>query len=112
MYVLVLVLNRTECVNKILESLLKIGIKGATVLDSKGMGQAFMECESPVFGGLRSLIFNQCRPSNQTLFSVVESKEKVELAIAEIEKITGSLGKPGTGVVFALPLEIVKGITL
>lgn len=112
MYLLFLVLNKTECLNRILESFLKIGIKGATVVDSIGMGQAFRECESPVIGGLRSLVFNQCRPSNKTIFSVVESKEKVELAIGEIEKIIGPLGKPGTGILFAFPLDIVKGLTL
>jgi nitrogen regulatory protein P-II 1 len=110
MFLLVLVLNRKECLNRILAKFLDIGIKGATILDSRGMGQAFMECDIPVVGGLRSLIYDQCRPNNNTIFSVVESKEKVEDAIAEIEAIIGNLGKPGTGIAFTLPLERVKGL--
>ncbi|MDO9536114.1 MAG: hypothetical protein Q7J85_12485 [Bacillota bacterium] len=79
-------------------------------MDSRGMGQAFMECESPIVGGLRSLLYDQCRPSNNTIFSVVESKEKAEEAIKEIENIIGSLGKPGTGIAFTLSLESVIGL--
>ncbi|MGI6317427.1 MAG: P-II family nitrogen regulator [Dethiobacteria bacterium] len=111
MFLLVLVLNRRECLNKILEKYLEIGIKGATILDSKGMGRAFMEGDSPVVGGLRNLIYNQSRPGNNTVFSVVESKEKIDEAIREIESVIGSLGEPGTGIVFTLPLERVKGLT-
>ncbi len=110
MLLLVLVLNRKECLNRILTSFMEIGIKGATILDSRGMGQAFMECESPVVGGLRSLIYDQCRPSNNTIFSVVESQEKADKAIMEIEKIIGDLGKPGTGIAFTIPLGKVKGL--
>jgi len=112
MYLVVIVLNKTESLNQILQKFLDIGIRGATVLDSKGMGQAFSECDNPVFGGLRSLIYNQCRPSNNTLFSVVESKEKAEEAIKSVEQIIGDLGKPGSGIAFSIALDFVKGFTL
>lgn len=110
MFLLVVVLNRKECLNNILKRFVEIGIKGATILESRGMGQAFMECESPVVGGLRNLIYDQCRPSNNTLFAVVENQEKADLAIREIEKIVGDLGKPGTGIAFTIPLGKVKGL--
>ena len=37
MQVLTLVLNRTECLEELLEALLKSGIHGGTVVDSTGM---------------------------------------------------------------------------
>lgn len=109
MYLFVLVLNQKEQLNKILEKFMEIGIAGATVLDSKGLGQAVMECESPVVGGLRNLLYNQCRPTNNTLFSVVENRETINQAIVEVEKIIGPLGEPGTGIAFTISLDFVKG---
>ncbi|NLC10700.1 MAG: hypothetical protein GX767_00415 [Firmicutes bacterium] len=111
MYLFVLVLNKTEKLNKILEKFVDIGIRGATVLDSKGMGETIMECESPVVGGLRKLIFNQCRSQNNTIFSVVESLDKADAAVKEVEKIIGSLDEPGTGIYFVISLEKVKGVS-
>ena len=111
MYLMVIVINKRETVNKILEMFYKIGVTGATVFDSRGMGQTFMDCESPVVGGLRSLIYDQCRPSNNTILSVVESLEKYEEAIGEVEKITGSFDEPGTGIACAFPLARLKGLS-
>jgi len=110
MYILQLVLNKKEYLNKVLEAFHKAGISGATILESKGMGSSFLECESPVVGGLRSLIYNECRPNNSTIFSVVESVEKAEEVIAETEKIVGSLEEEGAGIAFILPVEKVKGL--
>lgn len=109
MYLMVIVINKTETVNKILEMFFNIGIRGATIFDSRGMGQTFMDCESPVVGGLRSLIYDQCRPNNTTILSVLESLDQYDQAIREVEKITGSFNEPGTGIALAFPLVRLKG---
>lgn len=110
MFLLVFVLNKTEKLNEILQRFLEIGIKGATVLDSKGMGETFLECDDFIIGGLRKMIYNDCRATNKTVFSVVNSKESAENAIREIEAIAGSLEEPGTGIAFTINLESVKGM--
>lgn len=110
MYLMILVINKKETVNNILEMFLKIGISGATLLESKGMGQKFMDCESPVVGGLRTLIYDQCRPGNNVIISVVDSLETYEHAVKEVEKITGSFNEPGTGLACAFPLARVNGL--
>ena len=38
MHILFLVLNKTEYLDDILSAFVKIGIKGATIIDSQGMG--------------------------------------------------------------------------
>jgi len=111
MYLIVFVLNRTEHLNEILEKLVEIGIRGATILDSKGMGQTFMECESPIVGGLRKMFIEQCRSNNVTVFSVVESRSRVDVVVKEIEKFAGDLRQPGTGIVFTIALDCVKGLS-
>lgn len=105
-----LILNRQENLDPVLEGLMKVGVSGATILDSKGMGQEILNCESPVVGGLRQLIYEQCRPYNKTVIAVIESEEAVERTITEVEKTTGDLSQPGTGVLFVLPLYRVKGV--
>ena len=111
MYLLVFVLNKDEYLNQVLEYFVEIGIKGATILDSKGMGRTFMSNHDiPVVGGIRKLIFFQSRPSNKTIFSVIESKEKAVEAMELIEQKIGSLKNPGAGIAFILPLEMVKGL--
>ncbi len=110
MYLFVLVLNKKELLNKVMETFLEVGIKQATILDSKGMGETIMECEIPLVGGLRQLIYNQCRSDNHTIFSVVDSLKKVDDATNAIEKICGNLSEPGTGIAFALSLDFVKGL--
>jgi len=111
LYLMVIVINKTETVNEILEMFYNIGIRGATIFDSRGMGQTFMDCESPVVGGLRSLIYDQCRPNNITILSVVESLEQYDRAVQEVEKITGSFDEPGTGIACVFPLARLKGFS-
>jgi len=50
------------------------------------------------------------RPYNKTIFAVVENESKVDEAIAVVEEICGSLDKPGTGLLFTLPVTRVRGL--
>ena len=80
MYALFIVLNDVNQLDEILERFVKVGVKGATVLDSQGMGGAMVHGAGrslPLFGSLRSLM-DSARPYNKTIFSVLESEEMVE----------------------------------
>ena len=107
MYLMVLVLNKTEHLEEILENLYEIGINGATVIDSSGMGRTICD-HVPVVGGLRNL-FNDCRPGNKTIFSVIKYEETINKALKVIESVTGDLNIAGKGIFFTLPLHQVKG---
>ena len=107
MYLMVLVLNKNECLEEILEKLYSVGVAGATVIDSSGMGKTL--CENvPMFGGFRSL-FNECRPSNKTIFSVIKDQNTIRKATDAIEEVIGNLDTAGTGILFTFPLHQVKG---
>jgi len=45
MYLFVLVLNRVELLEEILERLLRAGIPGATIIDSTGMGRTLVQAD-------------------------------------------------------------------
>jgi nitrogen regulatory protein P-II 1 len=107
MKLLVAVINHVEQVDDILAGFIELGITGATVVNSEGMGHVLSH-DVPIFAGLRSLI-SRSRPTNQTLFSVID-EDKVDAAIGLIQEVCGSLDSPGAGIVFTLPVSRVVGL--
>lgn len=110
MQVVMLVLNKTECLEELLEALLENGIHGGTVLDSTGMMRVIDQSgdDLPMFGAFRQL-FDPGRKSSKTLVMVLEDAE-VEIARRVIGKVTGGLDKPDTGILFAMPALFVEGL--
>ena len=107
MQLLVAVINHGEKLDDVLAGFVELGITGATILSSEGMGRVLSH-DVPIFAGVRALSARS-RPSNQTLFSVVDD-EKVDAAIALIQEVCGSLDSPGAGIVFTLPVTRVVGL--
>ena len=107
MQLLIAVINHVEQVDDILAGFVELGITGATVVNSEGMGHVLSH-DVPIFAGLRSLTARS-RPSNQTLFSVV-ADDKVDAAIALMQEVCGSLETPGAGIAFTIPVSRVVGL--
>ena len=99
--------NDPEKLDEILSGYLEIGITGATIINSEGMGRVLSH-DIPIFAGLQTLI-TRSRPQNRTIFSVVE-EEKVEQALALLQEVCGDLSAPATGIAFTLPLDRVVGL--
>ena len=108
MQLLVAVINHEEKLDDVLAGFVELGITGATIVSSEGMGHVLSH-DVPIFAGLRSLTA-RTRPSNQTVFSVI-ADDKVDAAIALIQEVCGSLEAPGVGIVFALPVSRVVGLS-
>jgi len=104
---MVFVLNREEELEEILSGFLEIGIAGATIIDSMGMGR-ILAYDIPIFAGLRGMLSGG-RPHNKTIFSVLPDKGTYDQAAELIEDICGSLEDPGNGILFAIPLRDVRG---
>jgi len=107
MKLIIIILNKEEHLDELLEGLVGLDVRGATIIDSVGMGQIIAH-DLPVFGGLRSLI-SGARPYNKMILSVV-SVEQVEPITEVFEQICGSLDEPGTGLIFTLPVDFIKGM--
>jgi nitrogen regulatory protein PII len=107
MQLLIAVVNEPEKVDEILSGFLELGITGATVLNSEGMGRVLSH-DIPIFAGLQTLI-SRSRPQNRTIFSVIED-EKVDPAIALLQEVCGDLTAPATGIAFTFPLDRVVGL--
>jgi len=109
MELLVCVINREEELERILAGFVELEITGATVISSEGMGRFVSNGELPVLAGLQSVI-DAARPQNTTVFSIVQDPEKLEAAVHMIEQICGDMGKPGTGIVFTVPVSRAFGL--
>ena len=108
MQLLIAVINAEEKLDEILSAFLEVGITGATLIDSEGMGRVVSR-DVPIFAGLEALAAHS-RPRNQTIFSVVKEEEKVEQVIVLLQEICGSLENPATGIVFTVPVTRAVGL--
>ena len=109
MQVFVFVLNRTEHLESLLQAFSDHGLRGATVLDSKGMARILhTEDEMPIFYGLRAILEPE-RRSSKTIFMVLKD-EQVDIARKVVNAVTGGLDVPDSGIMFALPLTMVEGL--
>lgn len=107
MQLAILILNKEELLESFLEGLLEIGISGATIIDSIGMGH-ILSTEVPIFAGLK-FMFNGSRPYNKTIFTAIK-EEKVEPLKELIENTLGPLSENGNGILFFIPLSGVVGL--
>jgi nitrogen regulatory protein P-II 1 len=104
---LIAVINQEERMEEILSGFLEIGITGATLINTEGMGR-LLASEVPIFAGLQALA-GRTRPRNQTLFSVLDD-DKVDRALALLQEVCGDFAQPATGIVVTLPVNRVLGL--
>lgn len=110
MKLLVLVLNKVELLDELLEGFAKERISGATILNSLGMAHELYQSgyeDDSFLGSLRALLEPEHEES-RTVFAVLK-EEEVDKAIRVIEGVVGDLSQPDTGIVFTLPVDFIKG---
>lgn len=111
MYMFILVLNKEECLEPILEAMLEKGLSGATVLESTGMMRVLdgdNNVDLPMLGLLRHF-YSPERKTSKTMFTLIE-EDKIDVLRKIINEKTGGLNKPDTGIAFAVPTTFVEGL--
>jgi len=104
MKLLVVVIDDKSRLVDLLDRFYDIGVGGATVIDTTGMGH-----HVPLFARFGE-IADPKEGQNRTIFSVM-CDELVEDAIEVVEEIVGDLSQPETGLVFILPVDFARGIS-
>jgi nitrogen regulatory protein P-II 1 len=102
----VLVVKETRFLDDILTGFVDIGVHGATVVDSRGMGQ-ILTAEVPIFAGLRDLMPGG-NIGSHLILSVMDEKQ-VDKAIQLVEETCGSFSEEGIGVIFTVPVRRFYG---
>lgn len=108
MKLLVLILNKVEELEHLLEKMERSGIRGATILSSRGMAMALENYMDGSFLGSLRAVMEPAREENRTILMAL-SEEKVPVALSVISEVI-DLDAPNTGVVFTLPIDFIKGI--
>ncbi len=107
MKLLVLVLNKEEFTEQVLERFVDLGVPGATIIDTVGMGRVLSQ-EIPIFAGFVDMMAG-ARPSNKTIFAIVDDADAADIARG-VEEVVGSFDEPGTGIIFSVPVDFALGI--
>ena len=102
MKLVVIFLNKIEYLEDLLSAFLEIGVSGATVLNSVGMGHIISE-HIPIFAGLQDA-FAGSSPSNRTILTVVEN-EMVEKIAEVVEDVCSSHDEPSPAFMFSVSVD-------
>ena len=107
MKLVIIFLNRVEYLEELLTAFLEIGVSGATVLNSVGMGRIVSE-NIPIFAGLQDT-FVGSSPENKTILVVVK-EEIVDKMGDVVQDVCGNFENPGSGIMVSVPLDKVLGL--
>ena len=107
MKLLVVIINDRSKLTALLDRYYELGIKGATVIDSQGMGHLIAD-HVPFFTRFAELN-DQKESASNTIFSVIKDDSLLNDAIEAVEEVVGDLNESNTGVLFVLPIEYAKG---
>lgn len=112
MQLLLIVINKVEKLDELLEAFLDKGFSGATIISSTGMvSELGKHMENfPIVASL-SYIIDLERQENKTIFMALKD-EQVEPAKKIVRDIIGDLSKPDTAVLFTLPILTAEGIEI
>ena len=108
MHLLVCVLDREDHLDAVLSGFVDLGVTGATLIKSEGMGRVLTDL--PVFAGLQSLLA-QARPQNTTVLSVIKDPALLEAVVNHVRAVCDDLEEPGTGILFTIALDQVVGLS-
>jgi nitrogen regulatory protein P-II 1 len=110
MYLLMVILDKAYHLDQILAKFPEIGITGATIIESMGVGAGTLfGTDAPVIANLRQIFDNDRLTFNHTLISVIEDEQVLNNAMREIADIVGGFDKPNTGIMFSVKLDQVFG---
>jgi hypothetical protein len=111
MFMVMLVIDDPHHLDAVLDAWEAIGINGATIIESTGINR---RRRAHLVGATFMSGINRLTESDDeghyTLFAIVPSMEVAAGSLSAVERITGSLDKPDTGVFAAWSLELVKGV--
>ena len=108
-HLLVVILYKTSQLPDLLEAWHTVNVPGITVLNSAGGYRTRNWLHQAGFGAIGEL-FSSEDVRSKTLLSVIEDDDLLEQAIIEAERVIGDFYRPGSGLLFVLPVTRAVGI--
>ncbi|MDY0211064.1 MAG: hypothetical protein RBQ91_06660 [Acholeplasma sp.] len=107
MEVLFIVLNDLNYLDDIFAKFVELEVRGATILDSKGMARAIMDNEGLNFllSGPFQRSLDEEQKNSKTIFTVIPEAKKVEEVVNAVRKIVEASKKQVIGFMFTIPVS-------
>ncbi len=102
----IIILSEPELVDDLLTGFLDIGVPGATVLESKGMGSIIKQ-EMPIFAGLASLFSEQ---TGSRMIMSVMPESVIESMFELVEEMVGQVDEDNSAICVTLPVDELRSI--
>lgn len=109
MKLLIIVLNKIECLERLITSFGNNQIPGATIIDSRGMAQELEQFSDMDFMFSLRMLINPAHKENKTIFMAVPD-ELVPKISHIVNEVTGGLDQPDTGILFTVPIDHIEGL--
>ena len=108
MKLMVIILNKVEALEYLLEGLSAAGIGGATIIESSGLAMTLSKLDSSILSASIRALFSGDE-DNKTILSVIRN-DQLDLARRVIYNTVGDLSLPNTGIMFTVPIDFAEGI--
>lgn len=112
MQLLILILQNSRHMDKVLNAMLAAGIRGGSLLECEGVLQAIGHNSvepPPIFGSLRQYLNPERGDMNKVLLSAL-SDEEIEKVRKIVRDVTGGLDKANTGILMTVPILTIEGL--
>lgn len=110
-FLVVFVLDDPDQCSNLLDAWENAGIRGVTILESSGLGRvrkAGIRDDLPLMPSL-SDIFKNSETRHRTLFTIVNSQEKIDAIAKATQAVVGDLENENTGLLFTVPVSEIFG---
>ena len=108
MKLMVIILNKVDALEYLLEGLSAAGIGGATIIESSGLAMTLSKLDSNFLSASIRALFSGDE-DNKTIISVIKN-DQLDLARRVIYNTVGDLSLPNTGIMFTVPIDFAEGI--
>ncbi|MCJ7533986.1 MAG: CBS domain-containing protein [Anaerolineales bacterium] len=108
-HLLIVILDDLTGLPDLIQAWRKIGVPGATILESAGSFRMESWIKRVGLGNLDRL-FEAKEVRRRTLMVAIEDDELLAQAVAEAEQVVGGFDRPDSGLLLVLPVTQVKGL--
>ncbi len=109
-YMVLLVVDKMELCDAVMEAWRRAGVPGITLLESSGLHRRkALRDDLGLMPSLDALMASQ-EYTHRTLFTVVPDEALVQRIVQATEEIVGDLNEPYTGILVVLPVLQVYGL--
>ena len=110
MYLLVIITRQEDKTYDFLKLLPTVGVRGATVIEGRGMGKILRDRET-IFTSIEQILSASIDlTDNVVIISLVQGEEVLASARRLAQQVFGDFARPNTGVLFVLPIADAEGL--